>query len=53
MRVHLAILGLLLFGIVTVAAANCTKTYVNFAGSSKTLICQTCCYSGTCKTTCW
>jgi hypothetical protein len=57
MRFHLTLLGLILFGVATLATAQtCTKHYVNLPGwPPKTLICQTCCSSttGDCKTTCW
>jgi hypothetical protein len=53
MRWHLLLISICLLGMATLAAADCTKNYVTFPGTTKTLICNTCCYSGVCKTTCW
>jgi hypothetical protein len=54
MRWHSVLISTFLLGMATLAAADCTKNYVNLPGwPPKTLICQTCCYSDVCKTTCW
>ena len=47
-----AIMGFLLAGVATVVYANCTSNTV-FLPDGRMMICQTCCYSGNCTTTCF
>jgi hypothetical protein len=46
------IAGILLAMTATVVYANCTTNTV-FLPDGKMMICQTCCYSGNCTTTCF